>query len=374
MVVRTQGPAPGDPAVQVVDDSGSIVTSVQEFLGLLTLRAYSPNTVRAYAHDLAKLHTFLEERGLTVSDFRPRTAVAFVQWLRTRPVAGRAQRLGLSLTDANGRQLSARSCNRTLAAVSSYFEFLITMDAYDAPENPIIKVTDTAAARVHGRYRPPLSTGKSQRPVRRALRVKTIDVLPRPLSMAVYQQLLDATTCQRDRAILELMFEGGLRPGEVLGLHLGDVAYGRRRVVVRHRGDHPGGARQKSRRERVVDLWEDRALPATNAYVMHERPDDIETPFLFLVGRGPRRGQPLSYDALVRAFTRAAQRAGVDSPWMTPHALRHTHATRMFEGGMRELTLMKRLGHASPDSLAIYTRVSDPEVLKDYRAVMGGQA
>lgn len=372
MVVRVQDPAAGEPSVRVVDGAGSVVASIQEFLALLTMRGYSPNTVRAYAHDLAKLHTFLHERDLSVADFRPRAAVAFMHWLRTRPLASRAQHLGLSLADPNGRQLSARSCNRTLAAVSSYFEFLITVEAYDAPENPIVKVDDTAAARVHGRYRPPLGTGKSQRPVRRALRVKTVDVLPRPLSMGVYQQLLDATTCRRDTAILELMFEGGLRPGEVLGLHLGDLAYGRRRVVVRHRGDHPGGAQQKSRRERVVDLWEDRALPATSAYVMHERPGDVETPFVFLVGRGPRRGQPLSYDALVRSFTRAAQRAGVNSPWMTPHALRHTHATRMFEGGMRELTLMKRLGHASPESLQIYTRVSDPEVLKDYRAVMDG--
>ena len=65
-------------------------------------------------------------------------------------------------------------------------------------------------------------------------------------------------------------------------------------------------------------------------------------------------------------FARAAQRAGVRDAWLTPHALRHTHATRMFDGGMRELTLMTRLGHASPDSMKIYTRVSDPEVVKDY--------
>lgn len=49
---------------------------------------------------------------------------------------------------------------------------------------------------------------------------------------------------------------------------------------------------------------------------------------------------------------------------------RHTHATRMFEGGMRELTLMARLGHASPDSTRIYTRISDQEVVADYRRAL----
>jgi len=45
----------------------------------------------------------------------------------------------------------------------------------------------------------------------------------------------------------------------------------------------------------------------------------------------------------------------------------------MFEGGMRELTLMTRLGYATPDSMKIYTKVSDPEVVKDYRHAVAGQ-
>jgi integrase/recombinase XerD len=106
---------------------------------------------------------------------------------------------------------------------------------------------------------------------------------------------------------------------------------------------------------------------------MRERPHDAESRYVFLVGgRGQRRGEPLGYDGLVRMFARAAQRAGVRDAWLTPHALRHTHATRMFDGGMRELTLMARLGHASPDSMKIYTRVSDPDIVKDYLRAIDG--
>jgi integrase/recombinase XerD len=45
----------------------------------------------------------------------------------------------------------------------------------------------------------------------------------------------------------------------------------------------------------------------------------------------------------------------------------------MFDGGMRELTLMARLGHASPDSTKIYTQVGDPEVLADYQRAIEGE-
>jgi integrase/recombinase XerD len=152
------------------------------------------------------------------------------------------------------------------------------------------------------------------------------------------------------------MLQGGLRPGEVLNLHLEDIQYGRRRVVVRHRTDHPKGARTKSRLERVVDLHQPEVLAELSADVLQERPRAARSPLVFRVGgRGARRLEPLGYQALVRLFARRCDRLGIRAPWVTPPALRHTHATKLWEGGMRELTLQRRLGHASPESTRLYT-------------------
>ena len=204
------------------------------------------------------------------------------------------------------------------------------------------------------------------------MQVKTVRRLPRPLDADQVAALLGALRCGRDLALVRLMLDGGLRPGEALGLHLGDIAYGRRRVTIRHREDHPRGVRQKSRTERVVDLHEAATLEAVSAYVLAERPTDAGTTLLFLIGgKGPRRCEPLSYPALVRLFARACARACMRAPWVTPHSLRHTHATRMWEGGMRELTLQKRLGHASVEATRIYTRVSDQQVVAEYRVALG---
>lgn len=96
---------------------------------------------------------------------------------------------------------------------------------------------------------------------------------------------------------------------------------------------------------------------------------------MFLVGgSGARRCEPLSYQALARGFARRLDRLGIRTPDKTPHALRHTHATAMWEGGMRELALQKRLGHASPESIRIYTRVSDDQVLAEYDAALKGRS
>jgi integrase len=186
---------------------------------------------------------------------------------------------------------------------------------------------------------------------------------------------MSSMTTARDLAIFLLMLDGGLRPGEVLCLQLQDVAYGRRRVTIRKRDDHPLGVRAKARRERVVDLHEPRTLDVVSRYVLHERPVEADSLFVFLVGgTGPRRDEPLSYQTVARGFARRLDRLGIRTPEKTPHALRHTHATAMWEAGMRELALQRRLGHASPESMRVYTQVSDEQVLADYDAALRGRS
>jgi site-specific recombinase XerD len=81
-VVKVAWAAPGEPAVQLVDEDGQPVAEVNGFLRLLTVREYSPNTVRAYAHDLQKLFAFLAESWISAAEFTPARAMEFLQWLR----------------------------------------------------------------------------------------------------------------------------------------------------------------------------------------------------------------------------------------------------------------------------------------------------
>ncbi len=353
--------------VTLLDDAGVEVVAVTRFLSHLTDSNYSPNTVCSYAYDLRHLARFLDEQAIGWNDFRPSTALEFLAYLRRVPSRRPAQRLGLTVATEQGRLLSAATVQRVLAATSSFFEWAIAAEQYTAGENPMQRRVDHALGRVPDRHQPFAGAASRQQPVRRTVRVRLPLRLPRPMTNADVDALLASITTMRDLAIVLLMLDGGPRPGEVLCLQLADVSYGRRRVTIRKRDDHPRGARAKARHERVVDLHEPRTLDAVNRYVLHERPLDAGSPFLFLVGgSGPRRSEPLSYQAVARGFARRLDKLGIRTPDKTPHALRHTHATAMWEGGMRELALQKRLGHASPESIRIYTRVSDEQVLADY--------
>jgi site-specific recombinase XerC len=160
------------------------------------------NRFFVHNHLFAEAGAVLDERGLTVQDFSPACAVAT---LRHMPSNRRAQRLDLAATVEGGRLLSARTCNRILAAVSSFYEFLIICERYSGRANPIQKQADPAARRAVAGWRPPLLNSSKQVPVRRTLRVKTVDALPRPISDETYRALISVMRTKRDRALLELM-------------------------------------------------------------------------------------------------------------------------------------------------------------------------
>src|SRR5438128_3047820 len=290
--------------VHLLDDDSEPIVAVGRFLDHLAERSWSPHTLCAYGYDLQQLFTFLASEQLAWQAFEPADALRFLTFLRRRPSQRPAQRLGLTLIDggeAPGRRLSASTVNRILAGVASFYEWAIAAQIYARAESPIQMREDPALARVAERHQPFMGRASRQRPVRRVVAVKQPLRLPRPMAPADVEALLGSLTRLRDLAISVLMRHGGLRPGEVLSLHLEDVAYGQRRVTIRKRDDHPRGARGKSRAERVVDLHEPRTLNAVSQYVLHERPREALHPFLFIVGgNGARRLEPLGYDAVVR--------------------------------------------------------------------------
>ncbi len=360
--------------VMLVDDAGEVVGAPTRFLDHLMDAGYSPHTVCAYGYDLRYLLVFLAGEALDWREFQPATALRFLGFLRRLPSRRPAQRLGMAVATAQGRLLAPATVQRVLAATSSFYEWAIAAGEYTQRDNPMQRRADPALARVSERHQPFVGQASRQQPVRRTVRVRLPMRLPRPLTAAEVDALLASLTTLRDLAIVVLMLDGGLRPGEVLGLHLDDISYGRRRVTVRKRDDHPHGVRAKSRRERVVDLHQPRTLDAVSRYVLHERPLEATSPFVFLVGgHHARRCDPLSYQAVVRGFARRMERLGIRTADTTPHALRHTHATAMWEAGMRELALQQRLGHASPESTRSYTRVSDEAVLTEYTHALRGR-
>ena len=187
--------------------------------------------------------------------------------------------------------------------------------------------------------------------------LRTPRTLPRVLAPETANAFLAALRTHRDRAMAEAMLFGGLRRCEVLGLRLQDVLPGERRVFI---ADGKGG------HQRVVPISA-RFFASLAAYLTDERPSTL-TEHVFVVLKGPRRGNPLTAAGLDEIVQGARQRAGLIH--LTCHQLRHTCFTRLREGGMALEALQAQAGHRSIESTRIYLHLSDAWLATEYRQAL----
>jgi integrase len=174
------------------------------------------------------------------------------------------------------------------------------------------------------------------------------------LSPSDVDALLGALRTHRDRALVQAMLLGGLRRCEVLGLRLGDVNAGERRLFLR---EGKGG------RQRIVPVSA-RFFTSLGDYLGQERPPRAPTEQVFVVLKGPRRGQPLTAAGVDQVLAGARGRAGIAQA--TCHQLRHTCFTRLREAGMALEAIQAQAGHASIESTRIYVHLANSWLAEEY--------
>ena len=306
---------------------------VDAFLEFASGRA-RPNTVRAYAHDLKTFFIIVAKDPVDVT---PADVMAFVA-AQQRPRPG-AENV-VHFPDA-GSGLSPATVMRRLAALSSFYGYLLARADTPVATNPVPRG---------------LPTRRSRRELRGAPLVRGVRRLPRILDPEEAAALLEALRTRRDRAIVEAMLLGGLRRCETLGLRLEDVRLGECRVFV---ADGKGG------HQRLVPL-SPTFFTTMAAYLECERPIDAPTDRLFVVLKGPRRGMPLSTEGLDEVMASARKRAGLQHG--TCHELRHTCLTRLREAGMSLEALQAQAGHRSIASTQVYLHLGADWLAAEYRA------
>ena len=283
---------------------------VDEFLQHLRVEdGVSPLTVDAYRRDLRRLAGFLAGRNRSFATARPDDLVAHLAALR---------RAGLG----------PRSLARQLAAIRGLYRF------------------GRAAGRLE---EDPAAWLDTPRLPRR---------LPRALSRSDARALVEAPQDPgppglRDRALLELLYGSGLRASEVVGLRPADLDLHGQFLVCRGKGA----------RQRLVPVGA-RARVALKAYLDAGRPALLggSDPGLLFVNQ---RGGPLSRQGLWGIVRRHARRLALSRAF--PHALRHSFASHLLDGGADLRSVQALLGHADIGTTEIYTHLPSEAVRRMYR-------
>jgi integrase/recombinase XerD len=334
LVQRVLMPASSLESWTVLGDDDLPVGPVERYLAYLTDIERSPNTVKAYAHDLKDWFTFLSGRGLDWREVRLEDIGEFVAWLRLPP-AGRG---GLvAVLPPAGHQVSAVTVNRKLSALSAFY---LHAARHGVGLGELLVTWGPAGRR--GGWKPFLHhISKGQPVARRAIALKTSRKLPRVLTVAEVQAILDACGRLRDRFLFALLWDTGMRIGEALGLRHADVNAAEREVVVFPRVN-ANGARCKSAAARTIPVSAE--LVRLYGDYLHEEYGDLDSDYVFVNLWGRPHGHPLTYPAVYDLVCRLRRSTGID---FDPHWCRHSAATRLLRDGVPVEVVSALLGHAS---------------------------
>lgn len=326
-LVRSSGQAPslGDPLLD-------------EYLRFTAARVRA-NTLSAQVYDLKVFFALVGKppTQVTVTD-----VLGFIEAQRAPRRGGNVIRL------ADGEAgLAASTIKRRLATVSSLFDYLFLRGICD--RNPVPRSLGARHAR---------GSAAGQGARRGTPLVRAPRKLPRVLAPGEVVALMGALRADRDKAMVALMVHGGLRRCEVLGLRFEHVQVGDRRVFV---ADGKGG---HQRLVPVADVF----FTTLTQYLARERPAESVDDHVFVVLKGPHRGQPLTAAGLDEVLAGARGRAGLAHA--SCHELRHTCFTRLREAGMALEAIQAQAGHASIETTRIYLHLSNDWLAGEYLKAM----
>jgi integrase len=309
------------PPVVVLDSEGVELEPVTSFLRDLAVGDCSPLTCRSYDFGLLRWFRLLWLLCVGWEKATEAEVAVLAGWLRSAPNPQRRHRSAVSAGpgSVNLRTGKAslragyapRTINHALSVVSGFYEY----HAHHG-RGPVVNPVPVAAQRRRAlAHRSPL---EPQRVVGRArLRQRVTDQPPRSVPDAMWDELFEALTCDRDRALMEFFVSSGARTAELLGITLDDIDWAGQRIWVVSKG---------TRLRQPVPASPRAFLYLARYFDLEGTPDHGQA--VWRTRRGSRR--PLTYSALRRIMQRVNTRLGTN--W-TLHDLRHTAATRMANGG-----------------------------------------
>jgi len=337
-VQRVVMPGSGLESWTVVGDDHVPFEPVERFLAYLASIERSPNTVKAYAHDLKDWFSFLTVQRLDWQAVTLEDVAGFVAWLRLPPAARDGHGTVLPTVD---HHCGGASVNRKLAALMSFCEFHARLGVQLSG----LLVTMAPAGRGRSSatsYKPFLAHITKHTPQRgRAITLPAPAPRPQVLTARQAQAILDACEHLRDRLLFALLLDTGLRIGEALGLRHEDLLIAERQVIVMPRRND-NRARAKAGRPRTVPASAE--LMRLYADYLNDEYGALDSDYVFVNLWGRPHGHPLTYPAVYDLVRRLRRDTGLS---FGPHLFRHTYATWLLRKGAGMESVKELLGHAS---------------------------
>ncbi|MFJ5715964.1 tyrosine-type recombinase/integrase [Neobacillus sp. NPDC093127] len=349
--------------VVLVDSKMKIVPEVLSYTKKLAIQGYSQNTILSYIEDLKIFYEWLVEENLSLHEIKPRHIKNFISFLDNRHKKGWA---------------AASTVNRRLASISNFIAHTNLMGGVIV-DNPFVKVEGSRAS---NRKKSFLSHGiknweKEHKHFFKRKEKHTIDKRRiYPNIAKKYLETIDELWGNeslriRNRLIFKLLYESGMRSSEILHLQLHDYIVDDENpdyigliYLIEREGEDTD--RQLKTGERTIHISR-QLIDEIEEYVCFHRPQSGDCNYIFVSHNQPSVGEPLDYKSLYKVFKGIESVSGITNYKLSPHTLRHTHASNLADAGIDINVIKARLGHKSILTSSKYIKPSIERLSESYK-------
>ncbi|HKX29733.1 MAG TPA: tyrosine-type recombinase/integrase [Blastocatellia bacterium] len=258
----------------------------------------------------------------------------------------------IPISDQQAARRSEATVNAILASVSTLYDY---HERTGAVKNiPLFRTS----AYPHKRYKSFLHHISKGKPIMRStLRLRERARLPVTVTREQVQQSIEACYRHRDKFLIALLDETGMRVGQALGLRHEDIISWDNLIHIVPRSDNANGARSKGGKLNTVYVSKE-LMELYKNYLVYELEDLVNDHVFINLWDGPI-GRPMQYSAVAALFHRLSKKTASK---VTPHMLRHTHATEMLRACGNLKAVQERLGHSNLQSTEIYLHLVNDDL------------
>jgi len=333
----------------VLNDEGLPIKPIAAFFHYLNNIDKSPLTVRAYAYHLKLYWEYLQVHALDWQSITLDNLAGFVGWLR-EPVCSSNV---ISINEDLARRTS--TINSILGSLTSFYRY------HHHSGNTNVELTETVNFQGSCRKGLLYHIHRHCPRQKRLISLKNYKRMPKIITEENFKELIKACTNARDRFLMLLLFETGLRIGQALTLRHEDIVSWDNEIHIRYRTVNLNEARNKSTQPNILHV-STQLMRLYSDYINALEQDKL-TEYVFV---NLQDYTPLRYTAVRSLFSRLSDKVNIK---VTPHMLRHTHATELIHDGWDSALVQKRLGHASVQTtLDVYSHVDQRAMKEAFKA------
>lgn len=328
-------------------EENAICIEPSKYLKHKKLKGLSPNTVKQLAFHLSYYLNYLHLNGLSIQKILEWEYLGqqghfcdYLSWLK----AG-------CHTDRKGT-IKNNTCNSYLKHVLDFYSYLKVTNESDVALKVLGMKSIGYANSAGVRYSKVVNSFDgyliAEKIEGKTIKKENIDTV------------IEATNNIRNKLLIAIMAEAGLRIGEALGIrYASDIDYGRKLIKVNYRELNENNARAKNAEIRELRISE-ATFDLLTSYISENRELLSKSDYLFVNLTGPNKGKALNVNAVYSVIRKIENKTGVK---MTPHMLRHYCANERRKNGWPIEQIAWQLGHKNIATTMCYLNVEDSEML-----------